>query len=140
MTFSPMTKYRMAQWSAILSLVGAVLVFLSFQATSSDFFLTNLKNGNKALCVGQNALVIWAEKNNGFWMGVAKGCAEMADTPKVAVVMIESPLLSYLGWLLLVIAFFLQFLSIEKPPFLKSTTAHLNSRTNPHTGLPHSKK
>jgi hypothetical protein len=138
--FSPMAKYRMAQWSAILSLVGALLVFLSFQATSSDFFLTNLKNGDKALCVGQTALVVWASKNNGLAMGVAKGCADVADTPKVAVVTVEFPLLSYLGWLLLFIAFFLQFLSIEKPSFPQAATARLNSRTNPHTGLPHSKK
>ncbi len=39
-----MSKYRMAQLSAFLNLAGAVLVFLSFQATSTDFFLVTTKD------------------------------------------------------------------------------------------------
>jgi hypothetical protein len=36
-----MSKYRLAQWSAGLSFVGSVVVFLSFQATSTSSLLKN---------------------------------------------------------------------------------------------------
>ena len=110
---SPTAKYQFAMLSAILNLVGAFLVFRSFQSTSSDFFLTSLKNGNKALCVGKNALVEWTK--NGVGMGMPNACAEVTETPKVAVVTIESPTLSNIGWVLLLSGFFLQVFSLEKP-------------------------
>ena len=109
-----MSKYRMAQASAWLNLVGAFLVFLSFQATSSDFFLINLKNGNRALCVGTNALILWTE--TGVGMGMPHGCADVLNTPRVAIVTIESPIMSLLGWGLLLLGFLLQLFSLEQPP------------------------
>lgn len=105
------SKYRLAQLSAILNLIGAFLVFRSFQATSADFFLTTLKNGNKAFCVDKNALITWSP--NGVGLGMPNGCAEVAGTPRVAVVLRDSSALSTIGWALLLFGFFLQVFSIE---------------------------
>jgi hypothetical protein len=113
MKIPPIWKYRFAMSSATLTLVGAFLVFRSFQATSSDFFLTSLRNGDKALCIGDNALITW--EPNGVGMGRAHGCAESIGTPRVAIVIIESQTLSYVGWGLLLFGFLLQAFSIEKP-------------------------
>ena len=130
------SKYRMAQLSAVLNFLGAILVFLAFQATSSDFFLTTLKSGNKALCVGTNALVVWTPSARvGF--GMPNGCAEAESTPRVAVVTIESPKLSFLGWVLLLFGFFLQIFSIEPPKPIEPLTPR-SGKINPHTRLPHS--
>ncbi len=86
---------------------------VSIISGSSDFFLTNLKNGNKALCVGKNALVVWTA--TGVGMGMTNGCADVAETPKVAVVTVESPAFLTIGCGLLLLGFLLQVFSIEKP-------------------------
>jgi hypothetical protein len=133
----PMSKYRMAQWSAALNFVGALLVFLSFQATSSDFFLTHLGGGEHALCVGKEALVIWGV--NRMQIGIPNGCAGASETPKVAIVALESPTLEKFGWGMLLLGFFLQTFSIEKPSPLKcEEVINRNKKLNPNTGLPHS--
>jgi hypothetical protein len=133
---SPMGKYRMAQWAAALNFVGALLVFLSFQATSSDFFLTTLKDGRHAICVGKTALMIWSD--TGVGAGIRNGCADVTEKPKVAIVTVESPAFSILGWLLLLLGFVLPVFSVEKPQ-PRSPTPQGKSKTNPYTGLPHSK-
>ena len=115
MKFSPVAKYRMARWSAVLNLAGTLLVFLSFQAHSSDFFLTNLKDGSKALCVGNNALIVWGAGLGHVGWGQPNGCIDVADTPKVAIVTVESPAFLTMGWAFLLLGFLLQLVSIEPP-------------------------
>ena len=41
-----MSKYRLAIFSAFLSIVGTFLLVLSFQATSSDFMLLTANDGS----------------------------------------------------------------------------------------------
>jgi len=70
-------------------------------------------------------------------MGMTNGCADVSDKPRVAVVTIESPALSIIGWALLLTGFILQAFSVEKPN-IKLAVPHGKPKINPHTGLPHS--
>src|SRR6202049_4420069 len=47
-----MSKYRIAQASAWLNLLGAFLVFVSFQGTSTDLLMVRTADGRTAFCVG----------------------------------------------------------------------------------------
>jgi len=68
---------------------------------------------------------------------MTNGCADVSDKPRVAVVTIESPALSIIGWALLLTGFILQAFSVEKPN-IKLAVPHGKPKINPHTGLPHS--
>jgi hypothetical protein len=113
MRIGPIWKYRLAMGSAFLTLLGAYLVFRSFQATSSDFFLGKLRNGSNVLCVDKDALIVWRPPAMG--MGMTGGCSDEINSGRVAIVTIESPTLSSIGWGLLLLGFILQLFSIEKP-------------------------
>jgi hypothetical protein len=107
-----MTKYWMAQIAAMLNLLGAFLVFLSFQATSTDLLLVMGKDKSTAFCVGQNAIL--AEGPDGSTILGTK-CPEGSDAKPAAVVNTDSPGLAKFGWIILAVGFFLQMFSIEKP-------------------------
>jgi hypothetical protein len=108
--FEP-TQRRLATWSAVLNLIGAFLVFLSFQATSSEFALTMLKDGRRALCSNNDALIMWGPGTVG--MGLTNGCSpdRVLGIPRLAIVTIDSPALGYLGWFVLLLGFFIQVFS-----------------------------
>jgi hypothetical protein len=111
-----MTTRHLTLWSAVLNLVGAFLVFLSFQATSSEFGMTILKNGERALCSHDDALISWGQYS--VSMGTHNGCSpeKVQAVPRIAVVTVESPVLGYLGWFLLLFGFVLQIFSIDPSP------------------------
>jgi hypothetical protein len=108
-----MSKYQMARASAILNLVGAVLLFVSFQATSTDFMLVSTKDGRQALCVGKRAMFVM-EPNYHTGIGVAT-CPNDPDAKPAAVINTDEPWLAKLGWLLIVVGFIFQWASIEPP-------------------------
>lgn len=107
------------QAALLLNLVGTVLLFYSFQATSSDFRLVTARsksdpNGKAyALCVRDYALIV-TDAKNGIILGT-KGCPNLPDSRSVAVVNIEHPFFEGLGFMLLVFGFALQFFSIPQP-------------------------
>ncbi|HEX4487065.1 MAG TPA: hypothetical protein VH088_12405 [Terriglobales bacterium] len=106
-----MSKYRLAQVSAVLNLLGALLVFFSFQATSNDFILVSTPDGEAAFCVGGKAM--FGTFNKGLLINT--DCPKGKNFKPTAVVVNDSPYLGYLGWGLLGLGFILQFFSIEKP-------------------------
>jgi hypothetical protein len=103
----------MAQLSAFLNLLGALLVFLSFQATSTDFFLVTTKENKTALCVGKSAMFVMGP---GTSLLIGTACPEaMPGARPTAVVNTDAPWLAILGWALLFVGFFFQLFSIEAP-------------------------
>lgn len=114
MTFSPMAKYRMARWSAFLNLLGALLVFLSFQTASTNLlFVTERGTKNVAFCIGDRAVFGLTHDGQGMTMGFA--CPLGSDAKPAAVINTDSPWLMVFGWSVLVLGFFLQLFSVEKP-------------------------
>jgi hypothetical protein len=108
-----MSKYQMAKVSAILNLLGALLLFVSFQAASTDFMLVSTKGGRQALCVGKQAMFV-VDPGYRVGVGVAE-CPSGADAKPTAVVNTDKPWLAKLGWFLIVAGFIFQWISIEPP-------------------------
>jgi len=97
----------------ILNLVGTVTLFLSFQATSSNFRLITTKDGKSALCVDQRAMLI-ALPGGGWTIG-SQQCPDWENARPAAVVNIEKPGFVTLGFILTTLGFLLQFLSFPSP-------------------------
>lgn len=138
-----MTKYRTAQASAVLSLLGSFLVFLSFITTSSDFMLVSTKDGRSALCVGNRAMFEMGQYQN-IGVGVAR-CPQGVDAKPTVVAVTDWPWVARTGWFMLVLGLLLQLFSIEKTPTVEQIYSQINSyrkpnarirESNPHTGLP----
>ena len=97
----------------ILNLAGTVILFLSFQATSSNFRLITTKDGKSALCVDQRAMMI-ATPDRGWLIG-AQQCPDWENARPAAVVNVEHPSFITLGFILTTFGFLLQFLSFPSP-------------------------
>jgi hypothetical protein len=107
-----MLKYRLAQASAVLNLLGALLVFLSFQATSTNLLLiTSADQQLAAFCVGGRAAFLM----RGPAVGLGVTCPTGPNIKPTAIVNTDSPFLEYIGWGLLGLGFFTQLFSLEKP-------------------------
>jgi hypothetical protein len=112
-----MFLYRMAQLSAVLALLGSILVFYAFQATSTGFLVyTHGKYGESAMCVGDPPKSMIAMGAQGELIMAVRGFDHSCSQGRhFAVVNTESPRLAGLGWILMLVGFVLQILSIEKP-------------------------
>jgi hypothetical protein len=97
----------------VINLAGVVLLFFSFQATSSKARIVTTKDGWTALCVESYAVFI--AKSGEIGMGVSGGCPEWQNAKSVAVVNIEKPILLTFGFLMTALGFLIQFLSIPSP-------------------------
>jgi hypothetical protein len=107
----------------VCNLLGAILLFLSFQATSSNFRLVTDKSGNSALCVRDRVLV-QAGVNGGMRIGI-KGCPSFDNAKPVAVVTIELPWFAYCGFALTLIGFTLQYFALPGPTSLAAMREEL---------------
>jgi len=135
------------RFALTLNLLGTVMLFLSFQATSSNLRLVTASDGSTALCIENRTLAISLP---GGGVGIGRNiCPDWDKAHPVAVVTIERPVLVTSGFLLATLGFLLQFLSFPSP----KTTAQLRkelkelqkteqekNKLNPHTGLPHTQK
>ena len=101
------------RFALICNLVGAMLLFLSFQATASKFRLVTDKWGDAALCVNDRLLM--QALSNGGWRIGSERCPEFDKGKSVAVVNIELPWLAYLGFILTLVGFALQFFAFPGP-------------------------
>lgn len=99
------------RFALLLNLVGTVMLFLSFQATSSKIKIISTPDGNTALCVSGWAIFVANEKYATF----SSPCPEWQNARSVAVVNIEKPILVTVGFSILTMGFLLQFLSIPSP-------------------------
>lgn len=107
-----MKKYQWSRLSASLNLVGSLLLFFSFQATSTDFLLVTNPDGQSALCVGKAALFVLT-LDRGLKMGT--GCPEWQSGKPTAVVNTEHPKFAFWGLLMILVGFVSQYLGIERP-------------------------
>ena len=99
-----------ARIALLCNLLGTVLLFLSFQATSSKFRLITTSDGRSALCVYNRAYIVTSE--NGEWSMGTFNCPEWEHAKAVAVVSVEHPIFVTIGFVLATLGFLLQFLSI----------------------------
>jgi hypothetical protein len=109
------SKHRMAQLSALLTLVGSVLIFYAFQASSTGFLVyTHGKYGESSMCVGDPPKSLIAMGPSGeLIIGTPRLNRECAQGKSFAVVNTESPLVAKVGWSLIVLGFVLQMFSVE---------------------------
>jgi hypothetical protein len=112
-----MFKYRLEQVSAVLTLFGSFLVFYAFQATSTGFLVyTHGSYGEAAMCVGNPPRSMLAIGPNGeFLMGMRGFDRSCYQGKNFAVVNTDSPHLARFGWILVILGFILQVVSIERP-------------------------
>ena len=131
----------------ILNLAGTVTLFLSFQATSSNFRLITTKDGKSALCVDQRAMVVALP--GGAWTIGSQQCPDWENARPAAVVNIEKPGFVTLGFILTTLGFLFQFLSFPSPKSSAQMRKELKEfqraedmkqKINPHSGLPRSPK
>ena len=109
-----MTKAGVARCSAVLNFVGSLLVFLSFQATSTRLVLVTSEDKNDktaAFCIGDTAVFGLSPDGHGMDMGYT--CPQKENMKPAAVVSTESPRIAKFGWLLLLVGFLGQVFSIE---------------------------
>jgi hypothetical protein len=134
------------RFALLLNLFGTVLLFLSFQATSSNFRLITTSQGDSALCVDQRALII-SYAVRGMSIGTMD-CPDWQNARPAAVVNVERPSFVTLGFICTTLGFLLQFLSIPTAKTIHDIRKELKElqraeqllrKLNPDTGLPHSK-
>ena len=131
----------------LLNLLGTIVLFFSFQATSSDFMLVTAPNAGEnrrflipdnmppelkknqlplsksiyALCINGNALFTTDAAGTVIW-GAGR-CPALTYAKPAAVVNTEHPRFEGFGFALVILGFGIQFLAIPKP----ETTAHLRA-------------
>lgn len=97
-----------------MNLVGTVLLFLSFQATSSNVRIITSPAGLTTICVDKIAL--FTRLAEGGWLfRTSAVCPDWEQARPAAVVIIEKPLFVTIGFGLTTLGFLLQFLSIPSP-------------------------
>jgi len=112
---------RVWQRIALFSnLLGAVLLFLSFQATSSNIRMLTTSDGRTAMCV-QNRGTLITFPDGKIVIGESK-CPDWEHSRPAAVVSIEHPLFVTIGFVLTALGFLLQFLAIprDRPETIKN--------------------
>jgi hypothetical protein len=109
-----MTKSQIARTSACLNVLGSLLVFLSFQATSTRLLLvTSNDKSDKtaAFCIGDRAFFGISKDGSGTMMGYA--CPQSENMKPTVVANSDAPWMGKFGWFLLLLGFFGQVYSIE---------------------------
>jgi hypothetical protein len=138
------------KWALLLNLVGTIILFYSFQATSSDFRLVTAPSraggphppaqmtagpgrvpGSEAsradkqyaLCVN-NYTLLSSDAASGIRFAYS-GCPNWENARPAAVVSIEHPTFVGIGFTLLVLGFGLQYFAVPKPATIAYLRAEL---------------
>jgi hypothetical protein len=109
----------------ILNLLGTVLLFVSFQATSSNFRLITASDGRAALCIDQRVILVADAKGLSFSGG--GDCPKWGNARPAAVVNFEQPVLVTIGFALLTMGFLLQVVSIPRPRTVAQLRAEIKA-------------
>ena len=111
------------RFALLCNFLGAILLFLSFQATSSNFKLITASDGSSALCVNNRAMM--TARPDGGWSIGGGTCPEWEHARPAAVVNSEHPIFVTLGFVLTVLGFLLQFLALPGPRSLAAMRKEL---------------
>ena len=97
------------RFALFCNLLGALLLFLSFQATSSNVKLISFSNGRTVLCTnGRSVLDVTP---NAFSLRAAVECPDQGNAKPIALVTIEYPKMVTAGFILTLLGFTLQWFS-----------------------------
>ena len=99
------------KFALALNLAGTALIWLSFQATSSNLKIVTTADHRTALCANGRALIIDDPAHKGTGFGIAR-CPEWENARPAAVVNVERPFLVTVGFILLLLGFLIQYLSV----------------------------
>jgi hypothetical protein len=113
------------KWTRIalaLNLIGTLVLFFSFQATSSSFRLIRRPIGTGLfsneyeydICVENYTLVMADPTIGGVGLG-HRGCPTAEEDRRAAVVNTEHPNFITLGFLMIFFGFFIQFFAVPEP-------------------------
>jgi hypothetical protein len=106
-----MKKYQWASLSLLLNALGFVLLFVAFQASSSDLKIVR-KDDTFALCFSGTAL--FQASGNGRYFGMAKEYSSCSDGKPTAIVNSDFPWLGKIGFLFILVSFWAQLKSIDR--------------------------
>jgi hypothetical protein len=101
-----------------------VLLFLSFQATSSNIKIVSTGDKRTALCVNGRGLFVIHE-DGGMDMGTA--CPEWENARPAAVVNVEKPFWVTLGFIIISLGFLLQYLAVPDPRTIEQLRTELKA-------------
>lgn len=97
------------RFALVLNLFGTLLLFVSFQATSSNVRIVRTRDGSMtALCVESEAIFVTEKRG----VGIGANCPSITDGRPVAIVNIEKPALVGFGFIMILIGFALQIISV----------------------------
>ncbi len=115
--------YGNRKWTRIalaMNLTGTLLLFLSFQATSSSFRLVKRNNSlffktekEYSICVEDYTLL--STNAQGSVAIGHRGCPSSEDDRRAAVVNTEHPVFITIGFSLILIGFVIQFFAVPEP-------------------------
>jgi hypothetical protein len=98
---------RWMRFALFCNLLGTLLIFLSFQAVSSDVKLLS-SNGRTALCAYGEAVVVSNNSN----VAVAGHCPDWPQSRATPLLTVEHPRTAILGFSLMLLGFFLQWFAL----------------------------
>jgi hypothetical protein len=103
------------RFALLCNFLGAILLFLSFQATSSNIRIITTADGRTALCVEKRGLIVAHPRDSLIAMQINVDCPEWEHARPAAVVNLELPWLADLGFILSILGFVLQFFAFPGP-------------------------
>jgi hypothetical protein len=120
-----------ARVALFFNLLGTVILFFSFQATSSKIrIITTSDQSETALCVDREALFVITKTN---WRIGGQPCPELEHARPAAVVNVERPSLVTVGFVILAAGFLIQLLSVPDPTTIDQLRRELKELKRKHS-------
>lgn len=110
----------------LCNLLGTVLLFLSFQATSSNVTLVKTSDGSTYFCIGQRAIFIALASGGIGFISTCPTPQEAVGRP-ISVVNVEHPLFVTVGFAFTSLGFLLQVLALPSPRTIAQIRAELKT-------------
>lgn len=116
---SPKVRYRATQFALLINLLGAVLLIVGFQATSTNLtVIVGKDNSVLALCAYNDVFISWVDHPlpPGPNRGPSLCLTNLGQTRALAGVVFENGVLIPWGFALIVLGTIAQILLLEPPP------------------------
>lgn len=106
------------------NLTGTVLLFLSFQATSSNLIIKRASNGSTAMCIDRSGIAV--TNPEGAWE-LGGLCPDWPSARPTAVVNVERPYLVTIGFIFASLGFLLQVMATPSVKTIAQIRADLKA-------------